>query len=211
MPILSDPNEESPELSKKIKEHDVRLIKLAQLAFASSEANRRALAVEALNPVDRAFSVIQRSMKSWNRDVKAKRRALSWIISRNKKAWGETKNPLYVYDTFLICRENHISIPKWVFEYLSDVMAHILGIGCGDGTRASDAVYKALGLNGSTGRGNYFSEFLASQENTDTLQSIDEYKRENPKVPLEKIFIKVGEETGRSWQVIRALYYKNRD
>jgi hypothetical protein len=32
-----------------------------------------------------------------------------------------------------------------------------------------------------------------------------------PNLPMEKIFMKIGSETNRSWQGIRTLHYKKRD
>ena len=66
----------------------------------------------------------------------------------NSLFYKKTKNPLFLWEVYRLCRTEKATIPEWVYKYLDDCAGKIL-TNNDPGDRAASLCHEALGLKSS--------------------------------------------------------------
>ena len=66
----------------------------------------------------------------------------------NRLFYKKTKNPLFLWEVYRLCRTENAPIPEWIYKYLDDCAGKIL-TNNDPGERAASLCHEALGLKSS--------------------------------------------------------------
>ena len=122
--------------------------------------------------------------------------------------YQKTKNPLFVWEAFVVSRETSTGIQKWIMDYFSRCAAGLINIEKVSG-RAAPTVYSALEMkSGTKGVFNRYQRFKLELRGCHLVLKI---KKENPKRKLyEDIYKDVGKKFSVSRDTIKSWHRKHK-
>jgi hypothetical protein len=142
-----------------------------------------------------------------------------FLLDSLRESYEKGKNPLFIWETFKICREDLHAIPGWVMEYFDSVADKLLELPnkyeSGEpGQRASDDICRILGMKKKKGARSVFSNYRHYKNNQEIVSKVCErIVKQTPQgiVDDEKIthaMRAVAKEMKVDYRTVKRLYYK---
>ncbi|MGD8993030.1 MAG: hypothetical protein PVI00_16350 [Desulfobacterales bacterium] len=119
-----------------------------------------------------------------------------------------TKNPLFVWEAFKLCREHGKEVPDWVYEYFENVASNLLSLSEREKMskqRAANEVYEALEMSQLSPR-DIFDRFSLYKRNQNIVQRICSLI-EDKKKKVTHAVAAVSEEMKLEYGTVRKIFY----
>ena len=120
----------------------------------------------------------------------------------------ESKNPLFVWEAFKLCRDHGQKVPDWVFEYFDNVASNLISLSEREkmsDQRAADEVYDVLGMSKFKPR-DIFDRFALYKRNQNIVQKICNLI-EDKKTKVTHAMKAVSKEMKLEYGTVRKIFY----
>jgi len=120
----------------------------------------------------------------------------------------ESKNPLFVWEAFMLCRDHEQEIPDWVFTYFENVASNLISLSEREkmsGQRAANEVYEALEMSQLSPR-DIFDRFSLYKRNQNIVQQICNLI-EDKKRKVTHAITAVSEEMELEYGTVRKIFF----
>lgn len=97
----------------------------------------------------------------------------------------QTKNPLFVWDCYALCRRLNKPVPSWIFEYFDSVASKMMNRNNNAGKLPEILGFKEMCKDGKQYGGKAWPQYLSYTTGREVAARVVRYLRENPGVTIE--------------------------
>lgn len=97
-----------------------------------------------------------------------------------RQEFENTKNPLFAWDCYALCRRENKPVPLWVFEYLDSVAFRMMSKDSNPRKLPDILGFTEMRVEGKRASGKAWAQYLSYTTGREVAASVARYLRENP-------------------------------